>query len=73
MQHKFEANKPSLYRTITNLLHTILQVTGRKFGKTNPGQSWKSICQASEATVQYKTITVVKWIKVNLPPLLLAG
>ncbi|KAH0746991.1 hypothetical protein KY285_008648 [Solanum tuberosum] len=59
-----EKNNYSLYRIITNILYTtLLQATGRKFGKANwerVGEAY--VCHAREATLQYKSFTLVKWI-----------
>ncbi|XP_059295036.1 uncharacterized protein LOC132048131 [Lycium ferocissimum] len=47
--NKFEAERYSLYRSIANILFSILQVLKNKFGNARFGNSWNTICQACEA------------------------
>jgi len=61
--NKFEAVKPSFFRTKTNITYTLLQVTQKNFGQAKIGESWNSLCQIFEADINQRTSIRVKWLK----------
>lgn len=52
-----------MYRTKTNIVYTILQVTQKKFGKARIGENWNSLCQVFDADIHQRTTIMVKWLK----------
>jgi len=61
--NKFENVKPSPYRTNVNILFTLLQITRRKFGKANIGETWRSLSNIFYANIHQHISNPVKWIK----------
>ncbi|XP_059306503.1 uncharacterized protein LOC132057945 [Lycium ferocissimum] len=63
---KFEEVGYSTYRLISNVLFFILQALKNKFASASFGNTWSTICQACEASIQQKVTIQVKWIKPQL-------
>lgn len=61
--NKYEAKKPSAYKSVSNILFNILQVLNKKFGKAIFGDNWTTICQACDYNIHQKDVIIVKWIR----------
>lgn len=61
--NKYGAEKPSVYRSQSNILFSILQMLRSNLKRSKFGNSWKSICQATEEASKQRGNMVVKWIK----------